>query len=160
MDISSIVTNQLKQLNLYLIPSYLWLFLLYYLIINSLITFFEYMGDFGPIIKKIPKELLSYNNIIMRYLDMWVPLFGFFGLVIFIAGVIVALIQFLPYIGNYKMTIHGAYGISLGIWFIIIWATYKSYVFLDLWFLLLLPGIICIVEGVKKLRDRHYFKYG
>ncbi|MED4634996.1 hypothetical protein P9443_19170 [Peribacillus frigoritolerans] len=154
MDISSVVTNQLRRLNLYVLPQYLWLILLYYLMINSFIILFENIEDFRIFIKNIPEVFLNYNNIVMRYIDMWVPFLIFLGFILILSGVIIKTIQVLPYIENFQITIHGPFGIYLGIWMLIISCTYKSYIILGSWFLLLLPAIYCIAEVIKKLINK------
>ncbi|MDM5359702.1 hypothetical protein [Peribacillus sp. ACCC06369] len=153
MDLIGIFTS-LKN-NIYAIPQFAWLILLYIYVINSLASLFKNALE-PSVIKTIPESLLIYNDIIMKFIDNWAPSFLPLGLLLMYSGVLISFIQTLPYIGSLKVALHAPSGIYLGLWMLIIYITYKSYIIWGSWFLLLLPAIYCITEVVKKLKSKKH----
>ncbi|WP_156289426.1 hypothetical protein [Oceanobacillus salinisoli] len=156
MDITNEFLTRVRKLNIYLIPQYLWLILLYYLMINALYKLFGIMNqDFNF---NVPNEILTLNNTILNTIEKWTPFLWFLSIALVFCGLIIAFIQYLPVLESYDFSYRGGIGVYLGSWLLLIVVTIYLFKFLSVFFLVVIP----ICYGLTKLwenqiKDRFYY---
>ncbi|GAB1807647.1 hypothetical protein [Priestia megaterium] len=145
------IANQIKKFNLYALPQFLWLVLLYYLMIN---VFFQYFQILFKEDVSIPFKVIDFNNLIIDTIDKWLPFTWLLGIAFFLSGILISLIKFFPYVESHKVSDHGDYGIFLGVWILLIASTYSLYNILGLYF----PIAVPLVPIIKYLWDKAWEK--
>lgn len=157
MDLIGEVFTRLRKLNIYILPQYLWLILLYYLMINTFYDLFIKFKNNNPEITiDFPEEIKSLNENILNTLNEWSMFFLFLSFALFFSGIIIASIYYLPVIRkNIKLAVTGSIGIELGLWLLLITVTYFLFNTLSWFFLFVLPIFALITsywEGNLKYR--------
>lgn len=150
MEIEKEVFTRISKLNIFLIPQYLWLLLLYYLMINLFYDFLINNLEEKNVIPLIPNEVLKLNEKIMTTIDSWLPFLFFIAISLFISGIIIGFIQVLPIIENYNFSYYGSIGVYLGLWIFLIASTYSIFEFSRTIFISIIPAI----AAVKLLKDK------
>jgi len=141
------IANQVKKFNLYALPQFLWLAILYYLMIN---VFFQYFQILFKEDVSIPFKVINFNNLIIDTIDKWLPFTWLLGIAFFLSGILISLIKFFPYIDSYKVSDHGDYGIFLGVWISLIAFACTLYNKLGLYFPIMVP----LVPTIKYIWDK------
>lgn len=141
------IANQIKKFNLYALPQFLWLALLYYLMIN---VFFQYFQILFKEDVSIPFKVINFNNLIIDTIDKWLPFTWLLSIAFFLSGILISLIKFFPYIDSYKVSDHGDYGIFLGVWISLIAFACTLYNKLGLYF----PIVVPLVPTIKYIWDK------
>ncbi|MGZ0879049.1 hypothetical protein ACWZQY_024085 [Priestia megaterium] len=153
------IANQVKKFNLYVLPQFLWLVLLYYLMIN---VFFQYFQVLFKEDVSIPFKVIDFNNLIIDTIDKWLPFTWLLGIAFFLSGIFISLIKFFPYVESHKVSDYGDYGIFLGVWILLIASTYSLYNILGLYFPIavpLVPIIKYLWDKVWEKLNKKYFGY-
>lgn len=160
MDFSRYVTNLLNELNLYVLPQYLWLVITYYLTINVTYEYFLHIfRDEKEVIEKIPSEVLNINQVIMSEIDKWLPFVWFLAIAFLFSGICIGLIQHIPFLSKKRVSIHGDYGLTLGIWLLLIAFTIEIYHFSGKFFPLFLLVTAFIKLGVEEYKEKKKITY-
>ncbi|MYL57385.1 hypothetical protein GLW20_07685 [Virgibacillus halodenitrificans] len=157
MDLMSEVFTRLQKLNIYIIPQYLWLILLYYLMINTFYNLLIKFKENNPEIKiDFPDEFKSLNETILNTLSDWSIFFLFLSIALFFSGISIAFIYYLPVIRkNIKLAVTGSIGIELGLWLLLITVTYFLFKSLSWFFLFVIPLLSLItIYWDKNLKHR------
>lgn len=151
------IANQLKKLNFYTFPQYLWLVLIYYLMINCIVNF----SFSAEIVKStdIPKQILVYNDKIMLVIEHWVPFVELLSGAVFISGMLIAFVRYLPFFESQRVARDAAYGFYVGIWLFIFVYTYKLYSYLGDFFPFSVIIIFILIELWNKLKTRFIDSY-
>ncbi|WP_346244182.1 hypothetical protein MKZ19_07435 [Shouchella clausii] len=147
MDLTSEIANRVRKLNIYLIPQYLWLILLYYLTLNALYKIYDdgddpFKNNSDSTID-FPNEILLFNETIMTTIEKWTPFLWFLAIALIFSGLLITFIKFLPVISSYKISDHCDIGIYLGFWVLLIAITIYLFNFLGYFFPLTIP--ICFL---------------
>ncbi|MFD2046033.1 hypothetical protein ACFSTA_12415 [Ornithinibacillus salinisoli] len=156
MDFTGEIFTRARKLNIYLIPQYSWLILLYYLMINAfykIFIFFE-KGN-SEITLVLPEKVTSINVSILNILNEWNPFLLFLSITLFLSGIAIAGIYYLPILKSYKFSYRGAIGIYLGSWLFLIVTTIWLFDFLGAYFVIIIPvcaGITSYWEENLKYR--------
>lgn len=136
----------IKKLNLFKIVQTIFVIELYYLGVNSLLNL--------PMVKSIlvPVEIYKYNNIILGYFKEWNGIIGLIAVGLIIYGFAVIFLNFTPILKKYEIIqVYGDSGIFIGGWLILICITYKAYLYLNVWFILYVPLLWIVLNGIRKL---------
>jgi hypothetical protein len=139
MEFNKIFTNIISKLNLYVIPQFLWLMILYYLMINVFYNYYLFILKELNIHNKgyLPNEVIELNTKIMYEIKIWLPFILFLGIALLLSGLLIALIKYLPIIKNYEFSYHGDFGLFVGGWLILICLTIKLYQWFDGYFIII-----------------------
>ncbi|WP_019242829.1 MULTISPECIES: hypothetical protein [Bacillus] len=155
MEFTKYAVNLLNKLNLYILPHYIWLIILYYLMINVFYKYFlSVFKDQDKIITSIPNEVIQFNSMILHEIDKWLPLLWFLGFAFIFSGIFIGFIQHAPILHNKKISEHGIYGLFLGPWLLFIAITIEIYNFSGGYFPFFIFVITLIKLGVDELKDK------
>ncbi|MCR8655845.1 hypothetical protein [Paenibacillus endoradicis] len=133
-------TGKFKQLNLYVLPQFMWLILLYYLMLNSFVSIIDksnLLQNIGlkPILTYFPEIIIEKNELILQFLTDWCPFIIFLSIGLLLCGVILILLKEIIVIGEYKVIWnHSSYGISAFLWYSLIGITIYFYELMQAWF--------------------------
>lgn len=160
MDFTNEITNRIKQLDLYLIPQFTWLVLLYFLMLN---TCFKYFLKIKNAIEtsdnnlnfKIPKEIISFNTTITHEISIWTPFLWFISISLIISGFFIAFLKFVPGVSSNVMFYHIEFGIYFGLWILLIVVTLLIYNLFGLYFPLAFPILYFITDQWDKVRTKY-----
>lgn len=147
MDIENELLTRARKLNIYLIPQYAWLILLYYLMLNCFYNLFDKFIEHNNLNFELPAEVLSLNLKMMDLIEKWIPFFLFLSIALILSGIIIAAIRYLPFIGSYKLSYHGMIGFDVGPWLFLMVITYYIFQISGSFFLIIIP----IFAGVTQL---------
>ncbi|WP_102707336.1 hypothetical protein [Terribacillus saccharophilus] len=150
MDFSNELLTRARKLNLYVLPQYVWLILLYYLMINSLYNLFASTLESYP---KIPQEVLIFNNVLMGYIEEWSPFLWFLSISLIISGILIAFIRYLPVLSSYNFSYRGDIGIYLGSWILLISITIYLYENFGSWFHVVIPLCYFVIGIWEKIKN-------
>lgn len=155
MDLTNELLTRARKLNIYLIPQYSWLILLYYLMINALYKVFNFLGKNNPDFNfDLPTNLLSLNDTVMTHLQEWTPFIWFIAITLIVSGFIIAFIQYLPVLDGYDFSYRAGIGVYLGVWILLIAITIHLYDTLGGLFILSIPICFGLTELWKqKIKD-------
>lgn len=136
----------IKKLNLFKIVQVIFVIELYYLAFNSLLNLLIKINIF------IPVEICKYNTMILDYFQKYKGFVGLLAFGLFIYGLTFKLLNFTPILKNYEVIlIYGDSGIFIGLWLILIYITYKAYLFLNVWFIIYIPLLCITLNTIKKI---------
>lgn len=134
-DLTNVGKVLFKKLNLYTILQVAWLIELYYLGINSIYNLARKYNIIPE--RKIPSLALEYNKIILGYFNDWSYFIIFIAITISICGLSILFVRFIPKISEYNLLYwYSSYGVTLGGWLILIFFTYKLYLYTNISFML------------------------
>ncbi|CAM4018596.1 hypothetical protein [Mesobacillus zeae] len=155
MELSRYAEKLLSQLNLYILPQYVWLIITYYLMIN---VFYDYSSHLFKndieLFKKIPTEAFEFNSMVLGEINKWLPLVWFLSFAFLFSGLIIVLIRFFPFLENLKMSFHGRYGLFLGGWLLITAISIQLYNYAGHFF----PLFIVAVALIKICGEEYFSK--
>lgn len=151
----------IKKVNLFNLPTVIWLVLMYYLLLNWFMNLCEYIikqNNIQPIIQ-IPTVIYNYNNQILTYLNEWIPFVFLFGIGMAVAAffTIIVVNQFTHYI---SFRVNAAYGFLVFKWATFICITYWAYKYLWLWFpisTILLSLLVAVYFSIKDKKKLAFF---
>ncbi|UXH44446.1 hypothetical protein N5C46_22990 [Rossellomorea vietnamensis] len=146
-EFSKVISNEVKKINLYSLPQYTWLVLLYYLSINAIWNWVQVIDSKVDI---MPKQVIDLNNIIFITLKTWVPFVLFLGIAFLISGICLGVIKFLPFLEDERFSWHGAYGIVIGMWLVIICLSFQTYLNFPIMFPFIIPMLYIVIDLIRK----------
>lgn len=149
-NLNKISEEILKKLNLYTILQVIWLIEMYYLGINSI---------YGILVKsntayqfKIPSLILKYNELVLKYFNEFSDFILFLSVALLICGFSIIFIRFIPKLSDYNLLYqYSGYGFTAGIWLLLIYATYKLYASISIFFLVTPILVLGITELFKRI---------
>lgn len=150
------LTHHIEKLNLYILPKYIWLALLYFLSINTVLNLFLRATKTDPTFPKfIPEEANKVNDIIMTHLEKWIPFVLFLCIAFVISGFTITFLKFV------NINIRDVeYGLYIGFWLFIIVATFEFYIILGSFFLLLIPFTALVKYSLSRLMLKYNISFG
>ncbi len=120
----------------------------YYLGINSLLN----IAINVEIPINIPSMVSRYNNLIFNYFKEWNSFVLLLSIGLVICGICFGSLNKMPILKNYKIIIrYGDSGFYIGAWMFLIYITYILYLRLNYFFILCVPLICLILNGIKRL---------
>lgn len=153
--IDTYLVDKFKRINLYLIPQYLLLIELYYLLLNYFINFMDSgfivseLG-FNPVSTYIPEVVLEYNNLIMMTLLDWYPFLMFLSIGLLVSSIFIQFTKGIVVFRNHDTFLfHSSYGSSVSYWFLFMGGSVFFYSILGYWF----PLIFIVLLIVSLLKD-------
>jgi hypothetical protein len=146
--------TQVNKLNLYMIPQYLWLVFLYYLMLN---VFLNYAENLSPELSFVPDLILEKNNDLKAAISSLIPFIWFMGISLIGCGFLISAIRLLPYLEKFKMSYDGEYGLFLGTWLLLIGFTHALYAFIPGIFPFLILILAITKDGILKLKEKRKF---
>jgi hypothetical protein len=160
--ITDIVKNIFEKLNIYKIVYVFLLIEIYYFMVNSIdyyiVNIINLLGFNNYVC--LPKEAVFYNHIILNKIEYWSTAIVYFGGILCVSGIIIALLKLIPVIGDNDIVIkYSGCGLFLGICFILIYFIYFVFRFNHLIFILLIPLIAISVNILKKVIRNKIHKY-
>lgn len=153
--LKDLVNNTVKNQNLYTIPQYLLIILIYYLMFNAI---FNSITNLNINVDKIVPEIILTNNDKLKILlDEWMPFVGLLGVVCFIAGFLIDGLKHIPYISGFKAFHESGISWYIAPWLIIGYAFFVLYNFNQFIFMFSISIIFIIVQGSKELlKDKKF----
>jgi hypothetical protein len=148
------VMTQVNKLNLYMIPQYLWLVFLYYLMLN---VFLNYAESLSPELSFVPDLILEKNDNLKAVISSLMPFIWFLGISLIGCGFLISAIRLLPYLEKFKMSYDGEYGLFLGTWLLLIGFTHALYAFIPGIFPFVILILALIKDGILKLKEKRKF---
>lgn len=167
--LDSFFSDKLKKLNLYILPQFIWLIELYYLLLNSLIQIVDktkFYAEFNlkPISHYIPEVVAEKNLLIMKYLNEWNTFIFLFSFGMLICGILLTLLRGISVVKNYNIIFrHSSYGMDVFLWIFLIAVTFWFYEKLNYWFpfIIIIPYLWTkIWEKIKESLERRGFSFG
>lgn|GEM_PF-6777534 len=151
--------DMLNKPDIYAIFQVFWLLEVYYLMANSIVNIISIMQKNNSIISSIPKIVVMYNNLILKYFEEWSNFISYLALILFLSGFILSFIRIIPIISNYNLIrMNCEWGIYSGLWLILIYYTYEVFSKSYFMFCIAIPILAVVVEFVTllkvKLRDK------
>lgn len=155
------VNDRVKKLNLYELPQYAWLVLLYYLMLNALLNFsqteyckiiFDIKLDF---ISSFPSTVVQLNETIKEKIAIWMPFIRFLWIGFFISGLLLTIVRRLPIVRNYGVIQwHADYGLFIFPWLALSDLTYYLYMHLGSLFILIPPLFYLCADFLERVRKK------
>lgn len=160
MELNSVITkniaNHIQKLNLYILPKYIWLVLLYYLSLNTVSNlFFNATKNDANLINSVPVEAIKINTLILTEIEKWMPFIWFLCIAFFISGVSITFLKVVT-----SNIIDAEYGLHIGFWLFIIGITFGLYNFLGMFFIILIPFLALVKFGMKMLMEKFHISFG
>lgn len=131
-----LLSDKIKKLNLFTFPQIIWITELYYLMINSIKDVIILLAsDSSELYSFMPNEVEMYNNLVLQYMEHWMPMVIFLAVSMLISSAIICLARFVPYISSYKsIWTYTSYGFDVFIWLLLISTSFYLYTWLKVWF--------------------------
>ncbi|SHO53456.1 hypothetical protein [Anaerocolumna xylanovorans] len=142
------IANTLGKLNEYTILQVLWIIEIYYLSANSISRLLMLSDDII-----IPNNILEYNNHILKLFHLYNGTVLYMAIVFICCGLAFVLIKGIDILTRYELIYrYCTYGISLGIWLLLMYCSYYVYKILGPAFLLSTLFVYVLSEVFKLVR--------
>ena len=149
----------LNKLDIYKTFQIFWLIEVYYLMANSMINIIEFVRNGDFITSSMPKIVIEYNTLILKYFKEWSIFLAYIAVVLFISGIILKYLKVIPIISKYKIIIENCdWGIYSGLWLTLIYCTYEIFSTSCLMFCVIVPILAMYFKFMQwialKLKDK------
>jgi len=146
------IKNTFSKLNQYTLLQLLWVIAIYYFVLNSLLNFVLTIDDVTFNMPSI-NRILEYNQSILdslqKYEIIWIGL----TILLFFASIIVILVTHIIFEDYMFIRSCSRYGGDLSVWSLIIYGTYKLYIFTGSYYGIVLFAISVVVHWVKEKKS-------
>lgn len=140
--------KMIEKFNVFKTVQLVFILELYYLGMNSLLNIAINEG----IAVNIPSVVTRYNNLVLNYFKEWNGFVLLLSIGLIICGVFLNFLNITPIIKHYMIIIqYSSSGIFIGLWLLFIYFTYIAYLYLDYFFILYIPLMCGISNGIKIL---------
>ncbi|GAV24217.1 hypothetical protein ciss_01500 [Carboxydothermus islandicus] len=143
------IKNFVSKLNEYTLLQLLWVIAIYYFVLNSIFDFVIKIDNTAFTQSNLDR-ILEYNKTILNFLQdyeiAWIDL----TVLTFLASMIVVLVAYTLFKDYIFIRIFSIYGGVVSMWSLIIYATYKLYIFFGLYYGIVLFFILLIVLWINK----------
>jgi hypothetical protein len=146
------IKNTFSKLNQYTVLQLLWVIATYYFVLNSLLDFASKIDDMTFNITSI-KEILEYNQLILDFLQKYETIWIGLTILLFFASIIVILVTQILFENYMFIRSCSKYGGDLSLWSLIIYGTYKLYIFTGSYYGIVLFAISAVVHWVKEKKS-------
>ncbi|MGF7401179.1 MULTISPECIES: hypothetical protein [Clostridia] len=146
------IKNTFSKLNQYTILQLLWVIAIYYFVLNSLLDFASTIDDMTFNITSI-KEILEYNQSILDFLQKYEIVWIELTILIFFASIIVILVTHIIFEDYIFIRSCSRYGGNLSLWSLMIYGTYKLYIFTGSYYGIVLFAISAVAHWVKEKKS-------
>ncbi|MBE6064974.1 hypothetical protein [Clostridium cochlearium] len=146
------IKNTFSKLNQYTLLQLLWVIAIYYFVLNSLLNFVLTIDDVTFNMPSI-NRILEYNQSILdslqKYEIIWIGL----TILLFFASIIVILVTHIIFEDYMFIRSCSRYGGDLSVWSLIIYGTYKLYIFTGSYYGIVLFAISAAAHWVKEKKS-------
>lgn len=146
-------SNDLKwplKVDLFFIPEFLWVMLLYYLGLNAILNsefinnLIVELTEFSELNELIPSVILDYNNLIMNIISEWIHFIILLTVGMFICGILLGFLPYVKWLKSKTINKYAAYGLYFSKWGYLTIVVYYTYTWFGLWYLFIIL-FMCIV---------------
>ncbi|GAV23291.1 hypothetical protein [Carboxydothermus pertinax] len=153
MEVFAIFADYIKnfvfKLNEYTLLQLLWVIAIYYFVLNSIFDFVIKIDNTAFTQSNLDR-ILEYNKTILNFLQeyeiAWIDL----TVLTFLASMIVVLVAYTLFKDYMFIRIFSIYGGVVSMWSLVIYATYKLYIFFGLYYGIVLFFISLIVHWINE----------
>ena len=163
---TNIIRKIIEKLNIYNLLQVIWLIEIYYLVINSINEKVQEIlrsDQTLPKLDYVPSQVRQYNAMILNYMDKWNEFILFLSIVLIFSALIISFVKGITRLSDYKIIkSHCDYGLYSGVWLMLIYFTYRIFVYSEVILIISIPSIALLFylkDNVKeKINSRriHY----
>ncbi|SKA87703.1 hypothetical protein SAMN05443428_10844 [Caloramator quimbayensis] len=146
------IKNTFSKLNQYIILQLLWVIAIYYFVLNSLLDFISIIDGMTFNITSI-NGILEYNQSILDFLQKYEIIWIGLTILLFFASIIVILVTHTLFENYMFIRSCSKYGGELSVWSLIIYGTYKLYIFAGSYYGIVLFAISAVAHWVKEKKS-------
>lgn len=146
------IKNTFSKLNQYKILQLLWVIAIYYFVLNSILDFISTIDGMTFNITSI-NGILEYNQSILDFLHKYEIIWIGLTILLFFASIIVILVTHTLFENYMFIRSCGKYGGELSVWSLIIYGTYKLYIFAGSYYGIVLFAISAVAHWVKEKKS-------
>lgn len=146
------IKNTFSKLNQYTILQLLWVIVIYYLVLNSLLGFVSSIDNITFNIAGV-KKIMEYNQSILTFIQKYEIIWIGLTISLFLASIIVILVSHTIFENYMFIGSCSIYGGKLSVWSLLIYATYKLYIFTGAYYVIVLFAISVVVYWVKEKKS-------
>lgn len=147
--------------NVFTVLQVSWMIELYYLGLNSVIHFFEFLINHNATGFNIPISplIIEYNTIVLKYFSDYSMTVIIICIALFVCAFSFSFVKYIPILSDYNLLLQYVdYGFYCSGWLFLIWFTYKLFC-INFAIYLLAPPIISLLawaskKGIAKLEDK------